>query len=434
MRRTLLVLLTALLSVSVSAQSNRVDVVRHDAPRFAQFGPYDIGVRTLEFTNLNQADILNTVEGGETAYYDRNITVEIWYPAELANGQMPGGTYTSTTRNLSVIATLYGRAVRDAAALKNIGPMPLIIISHGYPGNRYLMSHLGENLASKGYVVASIDHPDSTYENHQAAASTIYNQPLDQLFVLNQIAFLSDDADSFLIGMVDADNTGIVGYSMGGYGLINNLGGGFSDELVTNEHAPPNALAYRHAAANPEFRGNLDSRIKAGFAIAPWGMANGVWNPEDLSAIEMPTFYASGSVDATAGYEDGTRAIFENASNSDRYLLTFLNAGHNAIAPIPLPIEIHESEDQAGAFHYTDAVWDSVRSGNIMNHFVTVFFDYYLKGDNERLAYLRLIPNSQDGVYSMQDGQATDRHTYWKGFPQYTARGLLLEHLGPAEQ
>ncbi len=433
MRRTLLALLTALLSVSVSAQSNRVDIVRHDAPELAYFGEYDIGVRTLELTNPDQPDVLNTVQGGETVYYERNITVEIWYPAELADGQIPGGTYTSTTRNLTVIATLHGRAVRDAAALKNIGPMPLIIISHGYPGNRYLMSHLGENLASKGYVVASIDHPDSTYENQQAVASTIYNRPLDQLFVLNQIAFLSDDADGFLSGMVDADNTGIVGYSMGGYGLINNLGGGFSDELVTNEYAPPNALAYRHAAANPEVRENLDSRIKAGFAIAPWGMANGVWNPEDLRAIEMPTFFASGSVDATVGYEDGTRAIFENAIHSDRYLLTFANAGHNAIAPIPLPIEIHESDDQAGAFHYTDAVWDSVRSGNIMIHFATAFFDYQLKGNAASRAYLNLIPNAADGVYAVEDGQPTDAHTYWKGFPRYTARGLVLEHLRPTE-
>ncbi len=433
MRRILLVLLIALLSVSVSAQSNRVDIVRHDAPRFAHFGPYDIGVRTLEFTNQNQADILNTVEGGETAYYDRKITVEIWYPAELANGQIPGGTYTTTTRNLTVIATLHGRAVRDAAALKHDGVMPLIIISHGYPGNRYLMSHLGENLASKGYVVASIDHPDSTYENHQAAASTIYNRPLDQLFVLNQIAFLSDDADGFLSGMVDADNTGIVGYSMGGYGLINNLGGGFSDELVTNEYAPPNRLAYRHAASNPDFRKHLDSRIKAGIAIAPWGMADGAWNPKDLESIAVPTFYMAGSVDATSGYADGTRAIFENATNSDRYLLTFANAGHNAIAPIPLPIEIHESDDQAGAFHYTDAVWDSVRSSNIMIHFATAFFDYQLKGNAESRAYLNLIPNAADGVYAVEDDQPTDAHTYWKGFPRYTARGLVLEHLRPTE-
>jgi predicted dienelactone hydrolase len=248
------------------------------------------------------------------------------------------------------------------------------------------------------------------------------------------MVILSNDDASFLGGVVDAEHTGIVGYSMGGYGLLINVGGGYSDEFAASDAAPPNELAYRHATSNPEFRKNVDSRIKAGIAIAPWGMATGVWNSDDLKGISVPTFYMGGSADETVGYENGTRAIFDNASNSDRYLLTFLNAGHNAIAPIALPIEIHESDDQAGAFHYTDAVWDSVRSANIMNHFVTVFFDYYLKGDTGRLEYLQLMPDSQDSVYSMQDGHATDAHTYWKGFPQYTARGLLLEHLGSDEQ
>jgi predicted dienelactone hydrolase len=59
--------------------------------------------------------------------------------------------------------TLSGRAARDAAPAE--GEFPLVIISHGYPGNRFLLSHLGENLASKGYVTVSIDHPDSTYDD-----------------------------------------------------------------------------------------------------------------------------------------------------------------------------------------------------------------------------------------------------------------------------
>ncbi len=434
MRRTLLVLLTALLWVSVSAQSNRVDIVRHDAPELAYFGEYDIGVRTLEFTNPDQPDILNTAQGGETVFYDRSLTVEVWYPALLADGQAPGGDYTTSTRNLAVIATLHGRAVRDARALTSAGAMPLVIISHGYPGNRYLMSHLGENLASKGYVVASIDHRDSTYKDHQALSSSVYNRTPDQLFVLDQMASLSAGKGSFLSGLVDSERTGIVGYSLGGTGLINALGGGFSDAVITHEYAPANGLASRFATSNPEFRQSLDSRIKAGIAIAPWGMLAGMWSPEDLKGIRVPTFYMAGSLDETVGYENGPRAMFEQATNSDRYLLTYLNAGHNAIAPIPLPVEIHDSDDHTGAYHYTDAVWDSVRSSNIMIHFATAFFDYYLKGETGRLTYLRLIPNSQDGVYSMQDGQATDRHTYWKGFPQYTARGLLFEHLGPTEQ
>ena len=36
--------------------------------------------------------------------------------------------------------------MRDAQADASGGPFPLLIISHGYPGNRYLLSHLAENL------------------------------------------------------------------------------------------------------------------------------------------------------------------------------------------------------------------------------------------------------------------------------------------------
>jgi len=60
---------------------------------------------------------------------------------------------------------LRGRAVRDAAPAPAGGPFPPLIVSHGYPGNRFLLCHLAENLASKGYVVASIGHTDSTYDS-----------------------------------------------------------------------------------------------------------------------------------------------------------------------------------------------------------------------------------------------------------------------------
>jgi predicted dienelactone hydrolase len=413
--KRLFAILLACTSTGVLAHDNRIDVVLPGAPELARFGEYDIGVRTLVFTDPNRPDVLNTLEGGDTVFYDRSLTVEVWYPASLAENQQPGGDYTSSTRNPDIIATLHGKAVRDATVLSDVAPMPLVIVSHGYPGNRYLMSHLSENLASKGYVVAAIDHRDSTYTDQQAVASSLYNRPLDQLFVLEQMAVLSGDSASFLSDLVDAERTGVVGYSMGGYGLVVNLGGGYSDQLVANDAAPPNALAMRHAASNVDYRINLDPRIKAGFAVAPWGMAAGVWNADDLEDIQVPTFYLAGSVDTTAGYEDGTRAIFENATRSDRYLLTYINAGHNAGAPIPLPVEISNNTDDSGASHYTDPAWNTVRMNNIMDHFATAFFDYILKDDPEGLKYLRGTP------------------TYWKGFAEGAARGLILEHLGPAE-
>ena len=75
----LAVLFFSMVSMGV-AQENRIDIVRPDAPELAGFGEYDIGVQTLEFVDPNRIDILNTKRGGDSAIYDRSLTVEVWYP------------------------------------------------------------------------------------------------------------------------------------------------------------------------------------------------------------------------------------------------------------------------------------------------------------------------------------------------------------------
>ena len=368
MNRVYLGAVSVIFSAAVAAQSNRIDVVRGDAPELAYFGQYDIGVNTLEMIDRDRVDVVNTQRDSANIIYDRPLTVELWYPADL-NGQDPGVTYEAITRNPEIVSQLRGRAVRGADPDNSNAPYPLVIISHGHPGNRFLLSHTAENLASKGYIVASLDHTDSTYESAQSFPSTLYNRPLDQRFVLANLAKIEESGP--LSGMIDIDSTGIIGYSMGGYGLVNNLGGAYNPEMVDSFMAPPNGLLAEHAESNPEFKDNLDRRIKAGVAVGPWGMNNGLWRAGGLAGITVPTFYIAGSADTVSGYANGTRAIFEGAVNSDRYLLTFKNAGHNAAAPIPVPVEVQASEGQIGSGHYTDPVWDNVRMNNIMDHFVT---------------------------------------------------------------
>lgn len=386
----------AICTVSMTfAQQNQIDFINPLAPEFAQFGKLDIGVRTIEVSSPDAVDVLSTPRGGETAVYERRLTVEVWYPADLAGGE-PGGTYEAITRNPQITATLRGRASRNADALAGAGPYPLIIISHGYPGNRYLLSHTGENLASKGYIVASIDHKESTYEDQQSIASTLYNRPIDQRTVLNSMAALSEDIESPFYSLVDSENTGIIGYSMGGYGLVNNLGGGFSEQSVNGFISPPNALLEIHSTSNPNFRDRLDVRVKAGLLVAPWGMNAGFWTDTDLAGITVPSFYIAGDQDTVAGYDNGTKKIYEGAINSERYLLTYLGAGHNAGAPISLPMELDNDENAEPATHYRDDNWDNVEMNNIMDHFATIWFDKHLKGV-ERVEALNSIPeNYQD--------------------------------------
>jgi predicted dienelactone hydrolase len=398
-----------------TAQTNRIDMVSPFAPELAAFGPDAVGVRTIRATDRNRIDIVHTRNGGPIERSDRSLTLEVWYPARLAPGQQPGGAQRVITRDPSVSAVLFGRAVREAAPLTSAGAFPLVIVSHGYPGNRFLLSHLGENLASKGFVVVAIDHPDSTYDDQQAFASTLYNRAFDQLFVLNEMARLGRPASgSFLEGIVDDTHTGMVGYSMGGYGVVNVIGGGYSATNIGAATAPPNRLLEQRTASNPEYAKSMDPRIKAAIAIAPWGMQNGFWDAEGLAGIRTPVLFVAGSNDTVAGYEKGTRAIYQGAVNADRYLLTFINANHNAGAPIPAPIETYRYSDTLKSYpflHYADAVWDTVRMNNILDHFATAYFDLWLKGQADKAAYLQ-VP--ADGAL--------------KGFRTGTAVGLRLEH------
>jgi predicted dienelactone hydrolase len=419
MRSVAALLFISLTTTALVAQQNRIDTVTLAAPELAAYGTLDIGVRTIQVTDKNRPDILNIKEGGPIVRYDRTLTLEIWYPATLPAGQTAGGEYRIITFDPEVTATMRGKAVRDAAAKP--GPYPLVIISHGYPGNRYLMSHMGENLASKGFVAVAIDHKDSTPDDLKSFASTLYNRPFDQLFVLNEIDRLSKPGSvGFLAGLVDASRTGIIGYSMGGYGVVNVIGGGYSAASAAGSAAPPNKLLTDRGAANPEYQKSRDPRIKAAIAIGPWGMQSGFWDADGLKGIHTPVMFVAGSNDTTSGYEKGTRAIFEGAVNADRYLLTFINANHNAAAPMPAPVEVMTKPGLTQRIfdYYNDPVWDNVRMNNIFDHFATAYFGVHLKGEQDKQAYLDLARNGKDGT--------------WKGFKRNTAVGLVLEHALPA--
>ena len=426
-----------------AAQDNRIDTIRPDAPALAKYGSLGIGVKTLTLINPKQLDIVKSKAGEPMPTYDRPLTVEVWYPGKVADASSTAtanGQYRTLIRDGKTETTLSGRATRNAAADASGAPYPLVIISHGYPGNRFLLSHLAENLASKGYVVASIDHTDSTYSDQATFASTLLNRPLDQLFVLNQMAKLnagdaSDAIKGALKGMVNADTTGLIGYSMGGYGLINTIGGGFSAGVISSTLAPPNgALAVRQAG-NPAYAASMDPRIKAAVAFAPWGWNRGFWDAAGLAGIKTPVFFIAGSVDDVSGYSPGVRNIYEASVNAPRYLLTFENANHNAGAPMPAPKESWTAVPNLKfipAEHYIDAVWDNARMNNISQHFTTAFLAKYLKNDTAMDPYLNVLENAKDGKWSAEaDGKFKADHTYWNGFPNRTAAGLRLEQRKP---
>ena len=440
--KTLLASFSLVLTATLPAwaQENRVDLIRQDAPELAKYGAFGVGVRTAQWVNANQIDVLKSKAGEPMPRYNRPLTVEVWYPSKAVPEGSGAGEYRVVSRDPRREVTLVGKAGRGAAPDTSQGPYPLVIISHGYPGNRFLMTPLAENLASKGYVVASIDHTDSTYSDQAAFGSTLLNRPLDQLFVLRQMAALnagntSDALGGALKGMVNADSTGLIGYSMGGYGVINTVGGGFAEAVVASPLAPPNRALAQRQAGNADYAASMDARIKAVIAIAPWGWRTGFWDAAGLAGIKTPLFFMAGSVDDVSGYAPGIRNIYEGSVNAPRYLLTFENANHNAAAPMPAPKESWLPVSHLPvipAAHYIDAVWDNVRMNNIAQHFAAAFMARHLRSDAAMEPYFALTEYSKDGKWSMEtDGKPKADHSYWKGFGNRTAVGLRLEYRKP---
>ncbi|MEE4187779.1 MAG: dienelactone hydrolase [Roseobacter sp.] len=402
--------------------ANPIDQIRPDAPSLADYGTFPVGVQTLSLVHPDQVDVLS-IDGPDVPHYDRPLTVEIWYPATEPGTER--GIYRATIRDGVTVVDLTGRATRDAPP-DTSARYPLVVISHGYPGNRFLMSHLGENLASKGYVTVSIDHTDSTYADQGAFGSTLLNRPIDQRFVIDQMARLETD----LGAVIDTDVVGVIGYSMGAYGALVFGGAGVTQAATEYSWGTPNGLLAQHMAGSESHEALVDPRVRAIIAIGPWGRNAGFWDAGGTSGLRKPTLFMAGGSDDVSMYET-IRTLFDEATGTDRHLLTFENANHNAAAPIPAPAESWQPSDELDFVpfeHYADPVWDTVRMNNIAQHFATAFFDLHLKGDTARRPFLDLIPNGSDGVIALdEESNPTDDHTYWTGFAPRTANGLRFE-------
>ena len=350
---------------------NRIDLVRPDAPALAGYGTHPVGFADWQAVNPAQVDLVATGDG-VVHRADRILPCAIWYPA--APGTQPGMTYTTLLRDGRQTATLSGRACRGATPAQ--GRFPLVILSHGYPGNRFLMSHFGETLASRGFVVVAADHPGSTYDDKAAFGITLLHRPLDQMFLIDAMA------RSPLAAHSDTDRCAIMGYSMGGYGALVSAGAGLSDVgLNWPGGARPDLIA-RHV------EGHLpppDPRLKAIIPIGPWGAQHGFWTDAALAALRLPMLVIGGSADDISGYERGIAHVFHAATGADRWLLTYHNAGHNAAAPIPAPQESWapvEWLDFPPFEHYADAVWESACMNNTAQHFVSAFLLQHLCGQD----------------------------------------------------
>jgi predicted dienelactone hydrolase len=187
----------------------------------AQYDPFErgslpVGVRTLH------------LQRGP-----RPLPVEVWYPA---TDEHAGRDVDPTTRDtFEVLPGLppgWQDAVRDATPRP--GRHPLIAFSHGYGGHRRQSTFLCTHLASRGHVVAAVDHTGNTILDVMQAVLTLQTGgqvPASQSVLAEYIAvrpadvsFMLDRVLADLGGLVDAERIGMTGHSFGGWTTLATTG------------------------------------------------------------------------------------------------------------------------------------------------------------------------------------------------------------------
>ncbi len=397
---------------------------RGDSPELAARGKYKVGVRTLQVVNPNQPDLLNRTEKTPSPLYERQLTIEVWYPAKLLENQQQITTYSDVLGHgpnnpdrPNLQFHFGGRAAREAPVDSGGMAFPLVIVSHGYSGSRVMMTWLAENLTSKGYVVVAIDHEGSTHADAESISSTMIHRPRDINFVIKALANMSQNPESFLFKMVNAELTAVIGYSMGTYGALSVAGVGASKKALHIPGGIPELYVTNLQADNPSFGATLDKRIKVIVAFAPFAPA-GFWSQVGIKNLRVPSLFIVGDQDQTTGFA-AAQWLFDNAINSDRYLLVFQNAIHEvATNPAPPLADLYPREYA----HYQEPAWDNRRLNNINQHFITAFLGKYLIGEEDKYnEYLNLSIVSNDSPRT-----DTKDARYWKGFANWTAIGMQL--------
>lgn len=205
----------------------------------APTGAYAVGTSILYFNDASRPEEAEPGKGTT-----RHLKVQLWYPAAGTGQPLARYRERSETDPASEYQSLIvTNSHIDAPVAESKSPFPLVLFNPGWGSRRTSDTFLTEDLASHGYVVASIDHPYNAErvafpDGHVIANSVsldigspeaatpkqvkaIWNRELakweaDTHFVLDRLETMSTTPGSPWFGRIDARNVGAVGHSFGG--------------------------------------------------------------------------------------------------------------------------------------------------------------------------------------------------------------------------
>jgi len=214
-------------------------------------GAYAVGTTVVQWTDPDRAET-----GTSRADDKRTVVVQLWYPARRDAAVRRGWYLGRTAEEARVVARgeaedlglpsfvldeaarAHARSTPDAPVVADGGRFPVVLFSPGLGGVRTQSTAWAEELASRGYVVAALDHPydsavvtladgrtirtrvastgDQAEDNRRAAGWTAV-RAADLSFVLTQLGRLDQgEIPGLLAGRLDVRRVAATGHSLGG--------------------------------------------------------------------------------------------------------------------------------------------------------------------------------------------------------------------------
>jgi predicted dienelactone hydrolase len=203
-------------------------------------GNYKIGTAIFHLIDNSRKDRL-----GSNPDSLREIMVQVWYPAEVSKQQKTApyfpdarlidamrkdGFYDQKPEVIDGLKDVSTHSILDAPIVKSSQKLPLILFSHGLGTPRPLYTSIAEELASYGYIVASIDHPSGGMtvlpdgRVLTAIAGGTPEEATDQAalwagdasFVLDQLTDSKNKSAGRFASRIDINRIGMAGHSLGG--------------------------------------------------------------------------------------------------------------------------------------------------------------------------------------------------------------------------
>jgi dienelactone hydrolase len=197
-------------------------------------GPFPVGTALWE-VDPYRIDSFSSIRGGCP------LSVQLWYPAEPGSGDGPAPYRPEGAALLSVERWARTGAILNAALSSHHLRYPVLLSVPGWAGLRAENTTFVQDLASRGFIVASIgyDDPECAGMNRSAgnadatdmdftsqAAFERTHRVADQKIerVANAASHVIDalelldrvDPNGRFVGRLDLDRIGVVGYSLGG--------------------------------------------------------------------------------------------------------------------------------------------------------------------------------------------------------------------------